>query len=294
MILLNAPLVCPVCSAAPRRTIRLPNGEDLLRCPRCGLGWWPWPAFDPGAFYDRDYFQSESSAKGYCDYASMEAGVRRTATTRLRRIARLAAAPRGAARRLFEIGCGTGVFLDEARRAGWQAEGLEVSRFAADVARGRGLPVTCAPAEHCGIEVGAYDCVALWDVVEHLRDPVRTLRTAAAGLRPGGVLALSTGDLSSLCARLSGCHWHLYNLPEHLYFFTPLALRRTIAQAGCRVCRVVREINWCPLRYIVERLEKKLLGRLPLGALRRARLVVPATLLDVVGVYATRSPERPG
>lgn len=289
MIVLNAPLVCPVCSAAPRRTLRLPNGEDLLRCPRCGLGWWPWPAFEPGAFYDRDYFQSERSAKGYRDYASMEAGVRRTARARLKRIARLAPIPHGAARRLFEIGCGTGLFLDEARRAGWEAEGLEVSAFAADVARSRGLPVTCAPAEHGAIEPGTYDCVALWDVVEHLRDPARTLVAAAAGLRAGGVLALSTGDLSSLCARLSGRHWHLYNLPEHLYFFTPLALRRMLEQAGCRVRRVVREVNWSPLRYVVERLEKKLVGRLPLGALRSASVVVPATLLDVIGVYATRS-----
>lgn len=289
MIVLNAPLVCPVCSAVPRRTLRLPNGEDLLRCPRCGLGWWPWPAFDPEAFYDRDYFQSERSAKGYRDYASMEAGVRRTARARLKRIARLAPIPHGAARRLFEIGCGTGLFLDEARRAGWEAEGLEVSAFAADVARSRGLPVTCAPAEYVAIEPGTYDCVALWDVVEHLRDPGRTLVAAAGGLRAGGVLALSTGDLSSLCARLSGRHWHLYNLPEHLYFFTPLALRRMLEQAGCRVRRVVREVNWSPLRYVVERLEKKLVGRLPLGVLRSASVVVPATLLDVIGVYATRS-----
>lgn len=289
------PTTCVLCGLPPRRAYELRNGAALLRCPECGLGWWAWPAFDPQAFYDESYFQSSADAKGYDDYAALEAGVARTARARLRRIRRLCAA--SAPGRLLEIGCGTGVFLAEARRAGWDVSGVEVSVYAAERARQRGLPVTSQAIEDLDLPAATFDCICLWDVIEHVCDPAGVLGRAGAALRPGGVLALSTGDLASLCARLSRGGWHLFNLPEHLFFFTSACLRGLLARAGCRVDAVVRETNWVPLAYIVERLGKSRgrFGRLVAALLRvapralRARLLVPATLLDVVGVYAVRS-----
>jgi SAM-dependent methyltransferase len=286
-----APQVCIACGHAPRPTFRLSNGAWLLRCPRCLLGWWAWPPFDPGAFYDQDYFQSGAQPKGYDDYAGLEAGVARTALGRLRRIARFAPPRVGDRRRLLEIGCGPGVFLASARDAGWEAAGVEVSAYAADQARRRGFDVICQPIEELQLATAAYDCVALWDVIEHLRDPVGVLDAAARALRPGGVLALSTGDVTALCARLSGPRWHLYSIPEHLYFFSPSALTRLLARSGCRVVRITREVYWAPVTYLCERLQKSL--GWPASAARRiARLrgwVLPATLGDVLGVYAVRN-----
>jgi len=275
----------------------------LLRCPRCGLGWWSWPEFDPAGLYDRSYFQSWGSTsagaggaggvptKGYDDYAALEPAARITARARLRRIGRVLG--RGSLSegvcRLFEIGCGTGVFLDEARRAGWRVSGLEVSEYAAGQALARGLEVICRPVEDWSPPGPVFDCVVLWDVLEHLRDPAGALRRAAGSLRCGGVLALSTGDLSSLCARMSGSCWHLFTLPEHLYFFTPAALRRLLERAGCRVVRVTRETYWAPLSYLLERLGKSLrAGRRPAAAEWMNRVLMPANLLDVLGVYALR------
>ena len=256
------------------------------------MAWWPWPAFDPAAFYDRDYFQSMGAAKGYADYASLEPGLRRTARARLRRIERLIGADAAPLPppRLLEIGCGVGVFLDEARRRGWEATGLEVSAYAAGAARRRGLDVQCAAIEDAALEHGRYDCVSLWDVIEHLRDPCAALARAADALRPGGVLALSTGDVTSLCARLSGPRWHLFNLPEHLFFFSPGSLRRMLAAAGCRLHRVTREVYWAPLSYLAQRAEKTL-GPVRMArrlSARAARWPLPATLFDVLGVYALR------
>lgn len=289
------PRVCPACGVAPRRGLTLRNGAALLGCSRCGLGWWDWPAFEPAEFYDRDYFQSPKAGKGYDDYAALEPAARRTARARLRRIRRLLARtrPGGEPRRLLELGCGTGCFLDEARAAGWSARGLEVSPYAARVAGDRRLDVTCAGVEAASRVFAGQraDCVALWDVLEHVCDPRATLRDAGALLEPGGVLALSTGDLHSLCARLSGRAWHLFNLPEHLYFFTPTCLKRLLAAAGLRRVTVTREINWIPLHYAAERLRKSLGLRARPGTARGApidRLALPATLLDVIGCYAVR------
>jgi SAM-dependent methyltransferase len=271
---------------------RLPGGVALLQCPGCRLAWWPWPAFDPAAFYDRDYFQGTGTAKGYADYASLEPGLRRTARARLRRIERLIGADAAPLPppRILEIGCGVGVFLDEARRRGWETAGLEVSAYATGEARRRGLDVQCAAIEDAALERGRYDCVSLWDVIEHLRDPRGALARAADALRPGGVLALSTGDVTSLCARLSGPRWHLFNLPEHLFFFSPGSLRRMLAAAGCPLQRVTREVYWAPLSYLAERACKTpgdASAARPAGGGVRNWLA-PATLLDVLGVYAVR------
>lgn len=283
---LAAPRVCPACAAPPLQSFTLHNGAPLLCCPRCRLAWWPWPAFDPAAFYDQDYFQSAQAQKGYNDYASLEPGVRRTARSRLTRLRKLLGAPG----RLFEIGCGTGLFLDEARAAGWEARGLEVSAYAADVARRRGFDVAGVPAEEANLPAGGFDAVVMWDVIEHVRDPAGLLETAGRAVRPGGLLALSTGDITSLCARWSGAKWHLFNLPEHLFFFSPDSLRRLFARAGCPVVERRYEVNWVPMSYVVERLRKMFRRDVAVSAApARNGWVIPATLFDVLGVYGRRA-----
>lgn len=295
----TAPTICVACGAAPERPYRLRNGAWLEQCPRCRLGWWAWPAFEPADFYDEQYFQSGAEAKGYDDYAALEPGVARTARTRLRRIERLLRArrtDRHDAPRLLELGCGTGVFLAAARRRGWVVEGVEVSAYAAERARARGLRVTSGAAELADFPAADYDCVCLWDVLEHVRDPARLLLRAGDALRPGGILALSTGDLTSWCARLSGAAWHLFNLPEHLFFFSPESLRRLLAQANCSLRSMTREVNWVPVGYIRERLRKARGAGAALAIAARLlprRWVVPATLRDVLGVYAVRMARGP-
>ena len=292
---LSPPSTCPLCGSPPFSSMRLSIGEPLLRCRDCGLGWWNWSSFDPSRFYDRDYFQSASAARGYSDYGALEPGLRRTARGRLRRLDRWnAAGRRTSPPRLHDLGCGTGVFLDEARRAGYRVSGVEVSAYAAEQARDRDLEVAVGLVETVPIEPASLDVITMWDVIEHLRDPVAAIRDAARGLKPGGVAALSTGDIASWCARLTGQKWHLFNLPEHLYFFTPRSLALLLESAGLVLRQTVREVNWVPLHYVAERLTKTMIGhdrRLPLGVLEG--LVVPATLGDVLGVYAVRPSTAP-
>ncbi|MFH1746096.1 MAG: class I SAM-dependent methyltransferase [Planctomycetota bacterium] len=268
----------------------MPNRVRLLCCPDCRLAWWRWPPFDPAALYDRAYFQSTDVGHGYDDYATLEAGLRRTARARLRRLVRLTSP--GSSRRLLDIGCGTGVFLDEARGCGWRVRGIEVSEYAAAQASRQGIPVFCARVDTVPLASASFDCVTLWDVIEHMSDPLDVLRRAARALRPGGILALSTGDFTSLCARLSGPYWHLFSLPEHLFFFSLTSLRIMLRQCGFQTRYLAYEINWVPINYIMERLFKLVGQSARVGRPGIGRLVVPATLFDVLGIYAIRCPAR--
>lgn len=194
--------------------------------------------------------------------------------------------------RVLDVGCGPGYFLQAAVGAGFAARGVEASEFAARFAREQlGLEVRHGLARREDLGEEPCDVVTMWDVIEHVPDPRASLSAAAAVTRPGGLLALSTGDRSSLVARLSGRHWHLYNLPEHLWFFTSSGLRRLLREVGFAPIRVAYEVCWYPLRYLVERLEASLrLGRGlsgRLGPLGRAAL--PVTLGDIVTIVARRA-----
>jgi SAM-dependent methyltransferase len=252
------------------------------------LAWWDWSSFDPGAFYDRDYYQSSVAAKGYADYASLEPGLTRTAHRRLDVIDRILPHSR---RRLLDVGCGTGVFLDAARDRGWLTSGIEPSPYAADQAQRRGHSVRTRAIESAAPDPKEprCDCVTLWDCLEHVSDPLAALRASADRLEVGGVLALSTGDVVSLCAWLSGKRWHLYNLPEHLFFFSPRSLKLLLQRVDCRAIALRREVNWVSVEYAFQRLFKRA-GKAN-GRPDRlcSRWFVPATLLDVVGIYARKT-----
>jgi len=261
---------------------------EILECPDCGLAWWtPPPDFRAESVYDGSYFEGADAAHGYDDYGALEASLR---VTFARRLAHLQLPRAGA--RLLDIGAAFGFAVDEARRAGWRACGLELSRPAARRAHreaggrvvvGSGLSTPFAPA--------AFDAVTLWDVLEHLSDPHAALEEVRRLLRPGGYLALTTGDAGSLAARVSGARWHLYTLPEHLFFYTRPSLRALLEAHGLRVEGIDAETSWYTLGYLVERLRKSLLGRRARRAATwpGARLRVPLNLFDVVTVRAVRT-----
>lgn len=134
--------------------------------------------------------------------------------------------------RVLDVGCGNGGFLMLAQQAGWQVEGLDFDAGAVQAARSRGLEV-----HHGGIEVlgkysACFDVITLCHVIEHVHDPVATLRRLHALLKPGGVLWLDTPNLSSLGAVRFGPHWRDLDPPRHLVLFTPSSLKKSLVAAG--------------------------------------------------------------
>ena len=139
----------------------------------------------------------------------------------------------------LEIGCAYGYFLDEARQRGWQVRGVEPSAHAAREARSRfGLEVSEQQFTELPAEPGSLDAVVLWDVIEHLPNPRETLEAAWAWLRPGGLVAISTGDVDSLSARLHGRDWSLMTPPWHQFYFSRQTMRRMLREVGFDVVRV--------------------------------------------------------
>jgi SAM-dependent methyltransferase len=288
---------CPICLAAAATPRLYKAGTTIFACASCGSAFWqPDAAFDPVGIYDAGYFAGSDHASGYDDYASLEVSLRHNFVRRLRALG----APREG-ERLLDLGAAYGFAVDEARRLGWRAVGLEVSPAAARRAAEtiRAALVAVGDAQHVPFADDCFDVVTLWDVLEHLPQPHAAMAELARVLRPGGRLVLTTGDVGSLAARVSGARWHLYTLPEHVFFYSRKGLRRLFAAHGLRVERIRAEASRYPLGYLVERLRKTLFGQAARGERSRqanaapprwpgAGLSIPVNLFDVVTVHAVR------
>jgi hypothetical protein len=95
------------------------------------------------------------------------------------------------------------------------------------------------------------DVVVLLDVIEHLSDPVRALEAAVAKIRPGGMLLITTGDFSSICARAMGRHWRLMTPPQHLWYFTPRSLTQIAKDLGLELVHLDHPSKIVPVGLII-------------------------------------------
>lgn len=233
---------------------------DIVRCPACGhMQLARMPAAED---LRESYAEAES-----LDYVAEEEGQRATARAILAVIERHR--PPG---RLLDVGCWVGFLLDEARRRGWRAEGVEPSGFASAYARERlDLEVRTGSLAEAVLEPASYDAIVLADVIEHLPDPGGALERLALSLAPGGVVALALPDAGSRLARLLGRRWWSV-IPTHVHYFTRASIRRLLERRGFEVIAVTTAPKAFSVGYYLGRAGgySPALGRVLVGAARRA------------------------
>jgi 2-polyprenyl-3-methyl-5-hydroxy-6-metoxy-1,4-benzoquinol methylase len=212
----------------------LPEGP-LLRCAECGQ------------------LVSQVSAKRYwetmaqfdeTDY-NQPAGhelARRVSVAR-RRLAAIAVllgkAPR--AIRILDVGCSRGQFVQAAAALGFRAEGVEPATRIAATARASGLTVHLGLLEEQRFPDGSFDALTLFEVVEHLKQPLELLRECHRVLKPRGILLLSTGNTASWTVAAMRERWDYFDIARdggHISFFNPSSLRRLAANSGFEIARI--------------------------------------------------------
>ena len=256
--------------------------SDLYRCRECGTV--QQPSLPDGAELGDLYREMDDA-----DYLAEEAGRRSTANWLLDLVEQ-----RRPSGRMLEIGCGHGLLLDEARRRGWDVQGLELSSRSAAYCRDvLNLPVREEPLESLSdAEDGTWDAVLLIDVLEHLDDPRTALEHCQALLAPGGVLVVVTPDPSSAVARIAGSRWWGY-LPAHTCLLPRRTLRELMCAGGLVLADDVPLVRTFSARYWLQGFAER--GG-PLGdAVRAAASAIPAdTMLSLAlhGLNAHRDAIR--
>lgn len=135
-------------------------------------------------------------------------------------------------RRLLEIGANVGLFLSVAQDQGWEARGVEPSAWAVRHGRERfGVDLRQGTIESLDEPDGSADVVAMFDVLEHLVDPVSALKALRPLLDDEGLLILSTVNAAGLHARVRKGDWPWF-IRSHLFYFTPRTLEAVLREAG--------------------------------------------------------------
>jgi 2-polyprenyl-3-methyl-5-hydroxy-6-metoxy-1,4-benzoquinol methylase len=128
---------------------------------------------------------------------------------------------------ILDVGCGKGDFVYAGTQAGWNVKGIELSQQAVNIAQKFFLPVKKMDFFSSEIRKASYDVVTMFEVLEHLPEPVNFIVRAAEIVKPGGLIYLTTPNYNSFDRRLQGIDWPVIHR-EHLTYFTPQILREII------------------------------------------------------------------
>lgn len=140
--------------------------------------------------------------------------------------------------RLLDVGSGDGAFMARMREMGWDVAGVEPDPKAAANAKNKfGLNhIHAGFLEDAGFVDNSFDAVTMAHVIEHLPDPIKTIRECRRLLRPGGKLMITTPNAKSLGERWFGKHWRGWEPPRHLFLFTAESLQACVENAGFTQC----------------------------------------------------------
>ncbi len=193
--------------------------------------------------------------------------------------------------RLLDVGAGSGILVEAALEAGFDAEGVEPSRVLQQEAERRKLPVQLGVLGQAKVKP-SYDLVCLVDVIEHVPNPVQLLRDIKDVVSGGGVLLVVTPDVGSVAARLLGWKWWHYRI-AHIGYFNRKTLERALTEAGFEVDSMTRPTWYFPVSYLCERLSTYLPKFMRFRPPSRiGRMTVPLNLFDSYCAIAVKPRER--
>lgn len=140
---------------------------------------------------------------------------------------------------LLDYGCGSGMFLRMASDLGVNVIGVDPDPQAQQAAKSWNIDVypTLESLEHGAM----FDRIRMSHVLEHLPEPVETLRDLTARLKPGGLIFISVPNANSKQAQVFGKYWIGYDMPRHLWHFSPESLLQLLNVSGlrCIKCQTV-------------------------------------------------------
>jgi len=236
---------CPLCGGnhfTELYSLEVP----VVRCENCSLVFLnPQPQVEHQKFYDETYYDGTSIKKGSEDNEDVLEAKKiekrlESCQAVVDRVERCLPEPGS----WLDIGCGPGFLLSQARGRGWQCTGLDSSPFAPKFARDQfGLEdVHTGLIEDVDFKGKTFDVISMQHVIEHLYEPVPTMREIIKLLKPGGVLYLETPDITSGSALLDGADWLHIKIPEHVLYFSQDTLERLMQELDCEVLDVSKPV----------------------------------------------------
>lgn len=235
---------CPFCGKSSLRRFSAQASDtsvpsrarvNLTECTECVTAWqWPLQRTTEESISEFDAAYAKQVKDSYFDPA------KRAAIGELQR--ELIAANIAGSGTLLDVGCGDACFAKIMADNGWQVIALDPA-----------LPPSTADSSECATpqfvrgsfsdlpEGVRYDVITLWDVVEHVEDPLGLITEAANRLAPGGLLVIETGNYQSGGRITGGENWWAYQL-DHRWYLAPPQLSQLMTSAGLGELRLTDRV----------------------------------------------------
>ncbi|GAA3926894.1 methyltransferase domain-containing protein [Chitinophaga oryziterrae] len=138
---------------------------------------------------------------------------------------------------LLDIGCGTGAFLHYMKLAGWEITGLEPDDNARHNAKTLYGIEPLPSSELFRLPAQKYDAITMWHVLEHVHGLNEYLQQIRVLLKPEGTLLIAVPNYTSPDAEHYGAYWAAYDVPRHLYHFSPSSMEQLLKQHKIRIVK---------------------------------------------------------
>ncbi len=245
---------CPLCKNSNDDTIlkghdrlhNLPGEFTVVRCQKCGLMRTnPRPVPETiGFYYPEDYgpylgttvTHKETSQK-FDNKRGFKKNLKKVLKPIYRKLVQFNTEPIPTLQpgRMLEVGCASGSYLHKMAQQGWQVEGIEYSSIAAERAMTLGYKVHVGALETAPDPDEPFDLIIGWMVLEHLHDPLNCLKKLRKWAKQETRLVLSIPNAGSAEFTLFKSRWYALQLPNHLYHFTPVTMKKMLNAAGWEV-----------------------------------------------------------
>jgi 2-polyprenyl-3-methyl-5-hydroxy-6-metoxy-1,4-benzoquinol methylase len=205
----------------------------ILRCGQCSLRFTQdIPNKEEiGQYYQSDSYVSHTDTrKGLINQIYHE--VRKHTLKGKRKM--IEGAMEGRTGQILDYGCGTGAFLDVMKKRGWEVTGIEPDSGARSIAEAQYQILPMDPSSIALLKDHYFDIITLWHVLEHVHDLHNTLAHLRRMLKKDGKIFIAVPNHSSQDAAHYGPAWAAWDVPRHLYHFSPDSMKYLLEKAGFR------------------------------------------------------------
>ncbi len=142
---------------------------------------------------------------------------------------------------LLDVGCGSGLFLNNMQCLGWNAHGVELDKKASGMARDvfKLKNICTGPLDEADFRDQSFDAVTMAHVIEHMPEPEESLRKCYRLLRPGGLMVITSPNSAGLGRRRFGALWRGWEPPRHIFIYNLDSISRIISSCGFKIRKAV-------------------------------------------------------
>ncbi len=234
---------CPVCNSERLESWlsckdHFLTGEmfTIVNCRDCGFRFTnPRPPADHlGKYYQSpEYISHSNSRKGL--FNSLYQVVRKyTLWNKYKMITGISTG-----NRILDIGCATGEFLGYMKKRGWETTGIEPDAQVREQARQSLGPVVFDEPYLEQLPAASFDVITLWHVLEHVAGLQERMKSLNRLLVPGGILIVAVPNSDSHDASIYRDYWAGFDVPRHLYHFSPSSMKKLLDLFGFRLVKTI-------------------------------------------------------